>query len=162
MQPVGQSICFWRMKKGLTQAAVAERTGISRPNLSAIEQGARDLTVGTLRRIAAALGTSPGALVDGAGPEPANLSGKLGRYSLDRIARLAAGQRLKSSDAEKRIAADLASIMTYKTRAPSKKKVPNSVRSENAALLRLKVQIGPEILRHLIRRVEKNLGGLHE
>lgn len=162
MHPVGQTISLWRANKGLTQAVVAERSGISRPNLSAIEQGARDLTVQTLRRIASTLGASPGALVDGIGPGPARRPGKLDRYSLDRIARLAAGQSLPASDAERRISTDLASIMKSKTRAPSEKKASNSVRSENTALLRLKVEIGPVVFRHLIRRVEKNLAGRHE
>lgn len=162
MQPVGQIIHFWRTTKGLTQAALAERSGISRPNLSAIEQGARDLTVQTLRRIAQALGVSPGALVDGTGPESPRPPEKLDRYSLDRIARLAAGQSLPVSEAEKRIAADLASIMKSKMRTSSGKKTLDNIRSENTAILRLKTGIGPVVLRHLIRRVEKNIAGLHE
>jgi len=162
MQPIGQTIHFWRTKKGLTQADVAERSGISRPNLSAIEQGARDLTVQTLRRIASTLGVSPGALVDGIGPELTRPSEKLDRYSLDRIARLAAGQSLAVSDTERRIAEDLASIMKSKTRAPTEPKTSSPIRSENAVFLRLKVEIGPAILQHLIRRVEKNLLVSHE
>ena len=162
MHPVGQTISLWRTKKGLTQAVVAERSGLSRPNLSAIEQGARDLTIQTLRRIASTLGASPGALVDGIGPGPARPPEKLDRYSLDRIARLAAGQSLPASGTQRRIAGDLSSIMKCKTRTPSEKKTSNSVRSENAAILRLKAEIGPAVLRHLIRRVEKNLAGTHE
>src|SRR5438067_13634691 len=114
MNPVGQTISFWRAKKGLTQAVVARRSGVSRPNLSAIEQGARDLTVQTLRRIAVTLGVTPGTLVDGIGLGANDSSQKLGRYSLDRIARMAAGQSLKATNAERRIARDLASVMKSK------------------------------------------------
>jgi hypothetical protein len=70
---------------------------------------------------------------------------------------MAAGQVLKASDAERRIALDLASVMKSKTRNLSKKKTPNSVRSENAAILRLKAEMGRTVFGHLIRRVEKNL-----
>lgn len=157
MNPLGQTIQFWRTKKGLTQAMVAERSGVSRPNLSAIEQGARDLTVQTLRRIATTLGVSPGALVDGVSSE-SNLP-KLDRYALDRIARMASGQSLKASDTEKRIARDLASVMKSKTRKPSFKK--DSL-SEETRLWQLKSELSPKIFEHLIRRVEKNLANHHE
>lgn len=162
MNPVGQAISFWRMKKGLTQSAVAQRSGVSRPNLSAIEQGARDLTVQTLRRIASTLGVTPGALVDGIRSKPMRSLEKLDRYSLDRIARIAAGQPLKASRAERRIAGDLASITKSKTRNLSGKKNLNKVRSENAAILRLKTEIGTTVFQHLIRRVEKNLSSYYE
>ncbi len=162
MNPVGQTISFWRMKKGLTQAIVAKRSGVSRPNLSAIEQGARDLTVQTLRRIAAALGVTPGTLVDGFRSEPMDAPEKRDRYSLDRIARIGAGQSLKSSGAERRIAQDLASIMKSKTQNHAEKKNANNIRSQSAAIWRLKTEIGPAVFRHLIRRVEKNLSGHDE
>ena len=157
MQSIGQTISLWRIKKGLTQAVVSGRSGVSRPNLSAIEQGARDLTVQTLRRIASALGASPGALVDGIGPEPVQHERKMDRYSLDRIARLAAGESLPAAQGEKRIADDLASVMQFKIRTPFRKKTSNSVRSGHAAILRLKRELGPEVFRHLIRRIEKHL-----
>jgi transcriptional regulator with XRE-family HTH domain len=162
MNPVGRTIRFWRMKNGLTQAAVARQSGVSRPNLSAIEQGARDLTVQTLRRIASTLGVTPGALVDGVSHEPMKPPVKLDRYSLDRIARIAAGQSLKASDAQKRIARDLASIMKSKTRNLSQKKKVNNIRSEDSAILRLKTEMGPAVFQHLIRRVEKNLSNNYE
>ena len=115
MYPIGQSILLWRNARGLTQSEVAARSGVSRPNLSAIEQGARDLTLETLRRISFVLGVSAGALVDGVGPASFPKS-KLNRFALDRIARLAAGQSLRASPRERRIASDLASLMTSKTR----------------------------------------------
>ena len=163
MHSVGHAIYLWRANRGLTQTAVAGLSGVSRPNLSAIEQGARDITIQTLRRIASALGASPGALVDGIGPETSShFHEKHDRYSLDRIARRAAGQSLKTSREERRIAGDLTSIMKSKTRLASKKNIPSSIRAGDAALLRLKTDLGPDVLEHLIRRVEKNLAGRHE
>ena len=162
MLPIGQTIYLWRTKKGLTQADVAGSSGISRPNLSAIEQGARDLTIQTLRRIASTLGASPGILVDGIGPEPSRPRYKFSRYAFDRIARLAAGQSLRASFTEKRVARDLASIMKFKTRRHTRNKGLKSGRSGNATLLRLKDELSPAIFGHLVRRVEKNLAGDRE
>lgn len=162
MHPVGQTISFWRMKKGLTQAVVAQRSGVSRPNLSAIEQGARDLTVQTLRRIASTLGVTPGALVDGVSPDVVNPQKKLDRYAIDRIARIASGQVLKASSTEQRIARDLASVMKSKTRNIAEKKNLRNIRSENTAIFSLKTEIGPALFGHLIRRVEKNLRNHYE
>src|SRR3989338_5015851 len=108
MYPIGQTIQLWRTKKGLTQSAVARQSGVSRPNLSAIEQGARDLTVETLRRIALALGIKAGMIVDGVGPAPIIPKEALDRNALDRISRLAAGEPLRVSAWERRIALDLA------------------------------------------------------
>lgn len=157
MNPIGQTIILWRNAKGLTQSTLAERSGVSRPNLSAIEQGARDLTLETLRRIASALEVSPGTLADGVGPKPDLSKGELDRYALDRIARLAAGQAIRASAPERRVASDLTLIMKSKTRRPHSKKKPEGVRAENAAVLRLRSGLGPVIFKQLIRRVEKNL-----
>lgn len=152
MNPVGQSISFWRRERGLTQAVVAERSGVSRPNLSAIEQGARDLTVQTLRRIASTLEVTPGVLVDGVISDR-----KSDRPFLDRIARLATGQSLKASPRERRIAQDFVSIMKSKTGKQSKKKTTHQIRNENATIWRLKAELSPDVFDHLIRRIEKNL-----
>lgn len=158
MQPIGQTIYLWRAVKGITQGELARDSGVSRPNLSAIEQGGRDLTVQTLRRIAAALRVSAGTLVDGVGPKPKFAPVNLNRYSLDRVARLAAGHWVRATGRERKIAFGLASVMKSKTRrAAVKQKRLRTGRSESKTLLRLKSELGPELLKHLIRRVEKNL-----
>lgn len=48
-------LAFWRNRAGLTQAALAEKAGITQPFLAQIESGARDGTVTVLHRIAKAL-----------------------------------------------------------------------------------------------------------
>lgn len=53
-----------REKQGLTQSELAFRSGVSQSTLSRIEIGQRDVGVGTLRRIAAALCASTGELYD--------------------------------------------------------------------------------------------------
>ena len=46
----------WRAHRGLSQAALAEAAGISRPYLSQIERRRRDGTLDTMARLARALG----------------------------------------------------------------------------------------------------------
>lgn len=158
MSALGQTIQFWRSHKRLTQSELARRSGVSRPNLSAIEQGGRDLTLGTLRRIASALSVSPGTLVDGVGPKTLYAPISTDRHSLDRIARLAAGQTPRSSPKERRIADALSFVMKSKTGWKGVKRTRRRTgRSENETLLRLKTEMGPDLLKYLVRRVEKNL-----
>jgi transcriptional regulator with XRE-family HTH domain len=158
MAPIGQAIYLWRVYRSLTQKALAARSGVSRPNLSAIEQGARDLTKQTLRRIASALGVSAGVLADGIQPKPDSIPTSSDRHSMDRIARIAAGQRLRASAAERKLAGALASIMKSKTGQGQAKQVAGrTFRLENETVLRLKAGLGPEVFNHLVRRVEKNL-----
>lgn len=158
MPPIGQTIYLWRRQKGLTQQVLAERSGVSRPNLSAIEQGGRDLTVQTLRRLASALGVNAGALVDGVTPASGYDKPSQNRYSLDRIARLSAGECLRASGQEKRIAHDLASVMKSKVGWKDvKKKRLRTTRREAETMMRLKSKLGSDLFSHLIRRAEKNL-----
>ncbi len=158
MQPIGQTIYSWRLSKRMTQETLASSARVSRPNLSAIEQGGRDLTVQTLRRLAAALGISAGTLVDGVGPKPEYVPVNTNRHTLDRIARLAAGKRLRASGREKKIALALAFVMKSKTGGwAGVKKRRRTARSENQTFLKLKTELGPALLNHLIRRVEKLL-----
>ncbi len=157
MKPIGQTIFLWRSKRGFTQAQLALSSGVSRPNISAIEQGSRDLTVQTLRRIASALELNPGMLVDGISPEASIEKFKSDRYVLDRIARLATGEKLSASSEEKKIAADLASIMHSKLGHSKSASALRGVRADEKVMHKLKTVLGPQIVKHLIQRVEKIL-----
>lgn len=159
MRPVGQTIYLWRIHKGLTQSDLARGSGVSRPNLSAIEQGARDLTVQTLRRIAAALNVKPGDLVDGVLPASAPQPRNLDRFAMDRVARLAAGQRVRAPRHEKKLALKLLSLMKSKSRlfSGTKRRRVRSVREENRVFEELKPELGTDRLDHMIRRAEKFL-----
>ncbi|WP_316166122.1 MULTISPECIES: helix-turn-helix transcriptional regulator [unclassified Bradyrhizobium] len=48
-------LAFWRKKRGLTQAALAEAAGVSQAFLSEIESGQKPGTAATLKKIAEAL-----------------------------------------------------------------------------------------------------------
>ena len=87
MVPFGEAVLAWRLARQMTQAQLAEAARVARPNLSAIERGARDVTLKTVRALALALGVRPGVLVDGIAPgadAPA-----MGRATLERVARAA-------------------------------------------------------------------------
>jgi len=62
---VGAAILSRRLDQGVTQRTLAGRAMVTPANLSAIESGRRDLTVGTLLRLARALKVPPGSLFGG-------------------------------------------------------------------------------------------------
>jgi transcriptional regulator with XRE-family HTH domain len=118
MLPFSQTVLLWRLRRGLTQEALARRSRISRPNLSAIERGRREVSLGTLRGLAAALGIRPGILVDGVAPEPAG--GKpaaLSREVIERVADAVALNRPVSEPAERAVAEALRVLLGHRMRA---------------------------------------------
>lgn len=54
---VGDALLKARAKKGLTQKELASAAGINQADISKIEKGIANPTIGTLKRIASALGT---------------------------------------------------------------------------------------------------------
>jgi len=83
MPPFGDTVLSWRLRRGLTQAELARRARVPRPNLSAIERGRRDVSLRTIRALALALDVRPGLLVDGIAPGEA---APLSRAAMERIA----------------------------------------------------------------------------
>lgn len=81
---IGHQVVAWRRHHGLTQAALALKTGLTRLTISKLERGEVDPTLSSVRRLAAAFGISVGQLVDQAPP-----SKPLTRHELDRLARAA-------------------------------------------------------------------------
>ncbi|MFT4233589.1 MAG: XRE family transcriptional regulator [Microbacterium sp.] len=67
---LGAAIRDLRRGRGLTLAALAEATGLSHPFLSQVERGIHQPSLGSLRRIAFALETSPLELVAASEPPP--------------------------------------------------------------------------------------------
>ncbi len=78
----------WRKKRGYTQDQLAERAGLSKPFISQLESGKKQYTQQTLEALAAALGTTPGALVTvDPDRDPDGLWEELQRLSADDRAR---------------------------------------------------------------------------
>lgn len=150
---IGQTIYLWRSHRKMTQAKLAQTSGVSRPNLSAIEQGARDITIGTLRRIAGALDVRPGSLVDDALPE--EKPGQIWtREKLDRVACYLTGQNVKLSQIEMELAVLLKTIAKKKLGAKNTR-LPRTSRNENIKWTLLKRQIGSQAIVNLLDRIEK-------
>ena len=116
--PFGQAVLAWRRSCGLTQEALARRAGIPRPNVSAIERGRREVSLTTLRTLAAALDVRPGLLVDGVSPE-ASRGGPLSssRGTLERIADAVAFGRQVKDPRERAVVDALAVLLGPRTRA---------------------------------------------
>lgn len=53
---VARAICLARAQQGLTQADIAERTGIRQSEISKIENGTRNVSIKLLQRLADGLG----------------------------------------------------------------------------------------------------------
>jgi transcriptional regulator with XRE-family HTH domain len=60
---VGRTVRRLRQVRGLSQLALAERAGVTREYIARLEGGAHDPTLGTLRKLATALGVTPGDLI---------------------------------------------------------------------------------------------------
>lgn len=58
----GQSVRYWRKKRGMSQEELAERAQLHPTYVSGIETGCRNPTVKIIGRIAEALGVEPAAL----------------------------------------------------------------------------------------------------
>jgi transcriptional regulator with XRE-family HTH domain len=56
VSPISAALLAMRKRKGLTQAALAERTGQTQAYVSALERGSHDLRASTLVAFASALG----------------------------------------------------------------------------------------------------------
>lgn len=116
--PFGQTILLWRLERGLTQEALARRAGLARPNLSAVERGRREVTLSTLRALAAALDVQPGLLVDGIAPQ-AHRHGPLpsSREALERIADTVAFGGAVTDPRERAVVEALTVLLGPRTRA---------------------------------------------
>ena len=159
MLPLGHTLYLWRLEKGLTQEELSHLSGISRPNLSAVEQGARDVTVQTARRLARALGIGAGVLVEGVPPrrgEPLSLT----REALDRIARYAAGQKLPMPPGEERLAGLFRRVLKSKlaSRDRLRGRLPRTARDEDKSLSELKSALSSAEIRNILSRIEKISG----
>lgn len=63
--PFGQRLAAARKQRGLTQAVLAKRLGISRPLMDYYERRARNPSLDFIRRAADVLGVEPGYFLEG-------------------------------------------------------------------------------------------------
>ena len=60
----GANLQFFRENAGLSQAALADRMGVDRAHISAMERGQQNVTIITLWHVAETLDVKPAALLD--------------------------------------------------------------------------------------------------
>jgi transcriptional regulator with XRE-family HTH domain len=155
--PFGDAVRLWRGHRGLTQEALARRARVPRPNLSAIERGRRDVSLSTLRALAAALEVRPGVLVDGVPPQPP--PAQWSRARLERVADAVVGRRPAHAGTERVMAEQLRCVVRHRARlASGRRGIPRrGVRASDAAWLALQAWCPPAVLRSLLERVEDRL-----
>ena len=123
MISIGQRLQSVRVAKSITQAKLAERTGIPQSGLSNIERGKNDITVSTMIRICSALDVNPAELFQGRIPGHKMV---FTRDRIERIAAAAAGKTLKLSTDEKSISENLKMIIPLNRSRKSVKKIQRS------------------------------------
>jgi len=163
MLPFGETVLSWRLARGMSQADLAQAASMSRPNLSAVERGNREVTLGTLRRLAVALGVLPGVLANG--EPPVRMSVPLGRAALERIAGAAARGTPTASKRERRLSALLAQAASARIAgrdAPARGRTatkPRSTRNAARAYLMLRATTTPAVVASLVDRLSGGTGG---
>ncbi len=153
--PFGQSVLLWRRARGLTQEQLARRTSMPRPNLSAIECGKREVTLATVRSLAAALDVRPGTLVDGASPDSADdARPSLSRATIERIADAVAFGRRVADPAERVVVEALRVLFGHRTAVIQRRARPRtSRRAVMTAWTTLASRYGREALQMFADRV---------
>jgi transcriptional regulator with XRE-family HTH domain len=63
----GERVRLLRRRKGWTHRELADRAGVTQTTIVRLERGTSDLNISTIRKVAEALGVSPGEILgDGA------------------------------------------------------------------------------------------------
>ncbi|GEM_PF-704941 len=156
MLPIGKAVYLWRTERRLTQDQLSRAAGISRPNLSDLERGKRELSLKTLRLLASALKVTPGTLVDGIPPLASGGSLEFSRRQMDRIADAVFGAQ-KPAGREGEVAELLKTLSRSRISAASRQKgrgIRSGKRRVNAAWLQFKSALPRETARALIQRIE--------
>lgn len=159
MVPFGQAVLLWRLERGLTQAELARRAGVPRPNLSAIERGEREASLKTLRALAVALDVRPGILVDGVVPREEDTN-ELSREAMERIADAVVRKTSLVGAKEQALAEQLKRVVTSRRRAagPVTKGAVRLGRVSDRAWLSLS-RYPEAVIESLVARVLERLGG---
>lgn len=65
IERLARNLAAARLRSGLTQEQLSDLSGVHPTEVSRIEHGHRDVRISTLARLAQALDTTPGHLLDG-------------------------------------------------------------------------------------------------
>src|SRR3989338_4326270 len=154
MLPIGTTVLLWRIERQLSQDDLAKRARLSRPNLSAIERGRRDISVRTLRGLALALEVTPGILVDGIAPGSSERK-VLSRERLERIADAVIKNGPVRDEEERKLASMLRLLLqtrlsTLEGRRGSRRR---GKRQLARAWLQLSASYPPEVIQSLLQRI---------
>ena len=152
----GFQLLSWRRHRGLTQSALAEKSGITRPYLSRLELDRVDPSLSLLRRLAVVLNLRVGELID---TLPAKKM--LTNEELDRVARGALKPSLGKTvvgapyihPLSRLLKARRAALGLYKPRS-NRDKISQSTGKH--ALRRMKVDLGQAQWDALLRRIDKH------
>lgn len=155
MLPFGETVLIWRLERGLTQEQLARAASVSRPNLSAIERGEREVTLKTLRALANALDVRPGVLVDGVAPLQA--AGPLSREALERIAGAVLDGSTLRDGYERALVTQLRHLFGARLSRARVRRPRRGVRARDRAYFRLKALASREVVGSLVSRVSDRL-----
>lgn len=157
----GPVLYLWRIERTLTQAGLAHQAGLPRPTISALERGALDPTLRTVRRLAAGLQVRPGALVDGDLPPRFHHARPMTRASVERLVAHLQGRPARLTVAEHQVAPLLREILKSRLALAG---VPTagrgSARREQWSWLVLTELLGREQLQAIAQRLEKRAQGV--
>lgn len=160
MVAFAQNLYLWRIFRGLSQQELAARSGIPRPNISAIESGKREVSLATLRLLASGLGTSPGVLVNGIAPVHFKRD-ILSRESLEKIAQASLDRNeAHLTPQQKEVSAGLSRIIRNRVNAGNSiyKDIIKGRQTHINDWLVLKTALGREALNSLLARIDKHIG----
>ena len=156
LTPFGQTLRLWRQARGLTQEQLARRSRVSRPNMSAMECGKREVTLGTLRALAVGLGVRPGVLADGTSPvRLEDGRAMLSREAMERIADAVVSGAVMHHHDERLLAEALRHVTAHRFAAGGARLGRRRVgkRQMEAAWLLLESACPPGVLRSLLQRI---------
>lgn len=148
---IGARLGGWRRAKGLTQAALAARTGLSQAAVSEIECGRRDVSLRTVFRMAVALDVTPGTLLDADPPRA-----RLDRQEADAVARAVVTGARDLPPAQRRLADACAAAMRPTLEACG---APGAVRARRRgarALRAAEQRFGAEAVRNVLQRIDRH------
>jgi len=146
----------WRLEKGLTQGALADRSGLTQAQISRLEISGQRPTYRTIQRLAKALGIKPEELFN----PPPGFCIDLSRYEMDKVAKAVVSGRRNMNRSLNRLADDIARLALHKLRAfRAPGRFLAAKRRWNTKFVSLKINhlYHPGILNQILARIDKTL-----